>query len=70
MTTQVHRKRVKKQVTKRPSVPRPGDSRTQPTNAFAVGDGPELHPEQEVRSITAAYLHCWYMEHLASLAKQ
>ena len=53
---------VKRQVVMRPSVSRPGDSRTQPTGAFAVGDGLELHPEQEVESITAAYLLCRLME--------
>ncbi len=46
---------VKTQLTMRASVPRPEDSGTQPTNACAVGDGLELHPEQEARFIAMTY---------------
>jgi hypothetical protein len=54
---------VKRQVTIRPSVPRPEASMTQPTVvAFAAGDGLELQPEQEVGSISAAYLLCRIIE--------
>jgi len=50
---------VKTQVVIRLSVPRPGDSGTQPTNgvAVAVGDGLELHPKQAVASIEAYFLY-------------
>ncbi len=53
ITTQVHKKVVERQLKITPSVPRPGDSKTHPTNAFAVGDGTELHPEHEVMFIAA-----------------
>jgi len=56
ITTQVHMKTVKRQVRTRPSVPRPGLSRTQPTDSIDVGDGLEPHPKQEVESIAAARL--------------
>ena len=56
---------VKRQVTVRLSVPRPGDSRTQPTSAFAVGDGLELHSEQEVEFI-AAHVRCRLTKSLLS----
>ena len=43
-----------------PSVPRPGDSRTHPTSACAVGDGFELLPEQDDKSIAVAlFLVLW-----------
>lgn len=40
------------------SVPRPGDSKTQPTNALGVGDGLEVHPEQEGRFIATVQVLC------------
>jgi hypothetical protein len=55
---------VKRQETMRPRVPRPGDSRTQPTNAFAVGVGLRLGSEEEVGSITAAYLLSNFIKNL------
>ena len=45
---------VERQLKMRPNIPRPGDSRTQPTSACAVGDGLELHCEQEAGFITVA----------------
>lgn len=48
MTTQVHKKIVKKQLTRRLSVPRPEDSRTQPTDSLVSDDGVCLVLEAEV----------------------
>ena len=56
ITTQVHKKMVKRQLTMRPSVPRPGDSSTQPTNACAVGGRLKPHSEQVVRFIAADHV--------------
>ena len=58
ITNQVHNKMVKRQLTMRPSVPRRGDSRTQRTNACAVDNRLEPHPEQAVRFIAADHVFC------------
>ena len=52
ITTQVHRKRVARQLRIRLNVPLPGDSRTHPT-FFPAGNGLQLPPPRATRFIAA-----------------
>ena len=51
MTTQVHKIILMKQLTFWLNVPRPEDSRTQPTDSLVSGDGVCLVPDVEVEVI-------------------
>lgn len=52
-TTQVHRKVVDRQLKMRLNVPRPVDSRTQPTNGRGVGDGLNLRSVRVIEVMSA-----------------